>query len=137
MHVLQQVAAFVSVLAAFLLALGVIVGRIGWLKRWAHGQVQSWLDGTVGEVVEKRLTGRNGGTSIMDAVDRIELEIKGLHGSHAETLTQVDRLSSQVAVLRQLADERNADAEHRNESIERRLDAVTAALLSRTKENTP
>lgn len=137
MHVLQQVAAFVSLTAAFLIAAGVIVGRIGWLKRWTHDRVKGWLDSTVGEVVEKRLTGRNGGTSIMDAVDRIELEIKGLHGSHSETLAQVDRLSSQVAVLRQLADERGADAEHRNESIERRLDAMTAALLSRTKENTP
>ena len=135
MQIVQEVIAFVSLTAAFLIAAGVIFSRIGWLKGWSHRRFRSWLDATVGEVVQSRLTDRNGGSSIMDAVDRIELEIRGLHGSHTETLAQVDRLSSQVAVLRQLADERSTDADHRNESIERRLDAITAALLSRQKEH--
>jgi hypothetical protein len=138
MQIVQEVIAFVSLTAAFLIAVGVIFSRIGWLKGWSHRRFKGWLDGTVGEVVQARLTDRNGGSSIMDAVDRIENDIRQLHGSHAETLAQVDRLSSQVAVLRQIADERGDAARQRDDTIDRRLDQLTQALLSaRTRENTP
>lgn len=137
MEIVKEVAAFVALTASFLIAVGVIVGRIGWLKTWLREQFKAWLDGTVGEVVERRLTGRNGGASLMDSIDRIEIEIKGLHGSHAEITERVDRLSSDVATLRMIADERGESSKHRDDVIERRLDQLTDALIGARRTYEP
>lgn len=118
-------------------AVALIFGKLGIGRRRLRARVTGWLNETVGDVVEARLTGRNGGTSLMDSVDRIELEIRGLHASQGELSDRVERLQSDLAVLRKLADERGHDAENRTDSIERRIDTLTEALLHVAPGRTP
>ena len=131
MRAAAEIAAAATRVAATLTAVGVIVARVGVAQRWAAARAEAWADATVGEVVDRRLHARNGGSSIMDAVDRIELEIRGLHGSHADIADRVDRLGSDLAMLRVIADERAGHSEQRDHALEARLDRLAEALLRR------
>jgi hypothetical protein len=134
---LGELVAFAILASAALLALTAIGAKLALTPKWSKDRVKSWLDQTIGEVVEARLTGRNGGSSLMDSIDRIELEIRQLHGSHAEITERVDRLSSDVATLRMIADERGESAKHRDDVIERRLDQLTDALIGARRTYEP
>jgi hypothetical protein len=135
--IVREVAAFVMLAAAVLTALGVVFAKLATSKRWGRERVKAWLDLTVGEVVEARLTGRNGGSSLMDSIDRIELEIGELHKSHGAIGDKVERLSSDVAVVRQLSQERGEAARDRVDQLERHLELVLDAVLHQRPQYTP
>jgi hypothetical protein len=128
-QLLAEAAAIVALVASIITGVAVIVGRLGVGRATLARRFAAWLDRTVGEVVEARLTGRNGGTSIMDAVDRIELEIKALHATQSDIGERVDRLSSDLAVQRQIGEERGARADGRIDALERQLDVLLHAVL--------
>lgn len=123
----REVAAFILVLSAVVGAVAVLLTRINVLKRWTVGRFKQFI----ASVANDLLTARNGGGSLMDSIDRIELEIKGLHGSHQDILYKVDRLSSELALARELSTERNLDAENRINKVEEQLNIVLHAALKK------
>jgi hypothetical protein len=138
-QLLAEAAAIVALVASIITGLAVIVGRLGVGRATLARRFHGWLDRTVGEVVEARLTGRNGGTSIMDAVDRIEVQIRALRATQSDIGERVDRLSSDLAVQRRIAEERGARADGRIDALERQLDVLLHAVLQhpQPKEATP
>lgn len=136
-ELVQQAASVVLLTGAVLGAFGVIFSKLGLGRKRIRAKFRLWLDETVGEVVEHRITYRNGGASLMDSIARLELDIKGLHTSNGDLSDKIERLQSEIAVLRLMADERGHDSEARTDSIERRIDALTEALLHLTPGRTP
>jgi len=132
-----QVAAVIALTASAVTGVTVIIGKLGVGRDWLLGRIKSWLDHTVGEVVEMRLTGRNGGESLMDSIDRIELDLRGLHSSQADVVDRVERLSSDLAVVRRVADERGDLAVTRTEALERHIEMLLDAVLHATPGPTP
>lgn len=121
MQTLGEAAAIVGMVASLLVALSVIAGRVAMVQR----AVARWVDATIGEVVERRLTTRNGGTSLMDSLDRVEEHTRRIAATQADVSDRVDRLAADVA--RQSSSDVARDV--RIQALERQLDTVTAAIL--------
>jgi hypothetical protein len=135
--IVREVAAFVLLAAAVLTALGVVAAKLTTSKRWGRERFKAWLHLTVGEVVEERLTARNGGSSLMDSIDRIGVDLKTLSHQTAETDDRLDRLSSDVAVVRQLSLERGEAAKERVDQLERHIELVLDAVLQNRTNYVP
>ena len=118
---LGEAAAIVGVVASLLVALSVIAGRVAMVQR----AIARWVDATIGEVVERRLSVRNGGTSLMDSLDRVEEHTRRISATQADLADRVDQLATDVA--RQSSSDHARDV--RIQALERQLDTVTAAIL--------
>jgi DNA mismatch repair protein MutH len=126
---LREIVSFVLLASAALVAIAAIAAKVAVSPKWSRDRFKGWLDQTVGEVVEARLTGRNGGSSLMDSIDRIGVDLKTLSHQNEATDERIDRLSQDVAMLRQISAERGEAAAQRVDALERHLDVLLGAVL--------
>lgn len=110
-------------------ALWVIGGRVGAIRRVVSRRWMQWLRSTVGAAVEERLTATNGGSTIYDRVssvdDRVtavEILSRDMQRAVGDVGEQVERLSSHVAVVAEIAKERADSAEEHVTRLEDRMD---------------
>jgi hypothetical protein len=121
--------AIVLWISGVMVAVWAIGGRIGSIRRAVARRGLQWLRATVGQVVEERLLATNGGSTIYDRVsnvdDRVtavEILSRDTQRAVADVGEQVERLSSHVAVVAEIAKERADSAEEHVTRLEDRMD---------------
>lgn len=119
----------IIILGAFTVASGTILFRLKNIYKWFKLRFQLFLSKTMQDSIKKEIQEADKSNQIVDSIAHLQMEVHNLSNQHTEVVEKVDKLTSEIAINRELGKERSDHAATRIDSLEANLTMMFEAVL--------
>lgn len=123
--------------SAVLIAIGAILLRLRAVCVWVKIRLQLFLSKIMRDSIRQEIADADHSGDIVTSISELKIEVHNLSSQHNEIVQKVDKLTSDIAMNRELGKERSDHAEARMDSLEKNLTTMLEAVLQVMPGRTP